>query len=753
MNSPLPFAQSGLAIALMGSLLSAEAGPPLGWVWADARAEPKANELLGKMSLDEKIGQMTLFTTYADATGPTPQNGNLEDHIRKGTCGNVFNARSVAAIRRLQQMAVEETRLKIPLLFGYDVIHGHKTIFPIPLGEAASWNLKGMENSARIAAAEATACGLNWTYAPMVDIARDPRWGRIAEGAGEDTYLGSLIARARVRGLQGADPMDQGTILACVKHYAAYGAAQAGRDYNTVDISDRTLQEVYLPPFRAAVEEGVMSLMTSFNEINGTPATAHEPLVKHVLRDQWGFRGIVVTDYTAINEMVLHGSAKDLAAAAQQALTAGVDMDMQGSAYLKHVKELVASGALTEAQVDDAVRRILKIKFMLGLFEDPYRYCDPVRETNAVFTAEHLDAAYQMACESMVLLKNERGVLPIKPGANIAVIGPLAEAREDLLGSWRADGDAARVETILSAVRRANAGGRVRFETGCDVNSDRRERFAPAVQAARNSDLVLMILGETSNMSGEAASRTSINLPGVQTELLREIKKAGKPIVLVLINGRPLALEEEVRLADAMLEAWQPGTMGGRAVADVLFGIKNPVGKLPVTFPRNLGQVPIFYNTKNTGRPINPKLPNEKYVSRYLDAPNEPLFPFGFGLNYSTFTCSAPILNKTQIEPGTKITVSVTVENTGKRDGSEVVQLYSQDLVGSVTRPLRELKGFERVALKAGEKKEVKFMLGEEDLRFYRADMTWGSEPGQFSVYVGFNSRDAKSAAFELAAP
>lgn len=742
-----------MAFAFLSSFLSVKASPSSGWAAAEPAAEKRASALLAQMTLDEKIGQMTQFSTLADATGPTPQNGNLEEHIKKGTCGSVFNARSVAAIRRLQKMAVEETRLKIPLLFGYDVIHGHKTIFPIPLGEAASWDLKGIENSARIAATEAAACGLNWTFAPMVDIARDPRWGRIAEGAGEDTYLGSLIGRARVRGFQGNDPADPSTVLACVKHYAAYGAPQAGRDYHTVDMSDRTLREVYLPPYRAAVDEGAMSVMTSFNELNGTPATANSFLLKQVLRDEWGFRGFVVTDYTAINEMVLHGTAGNLGTAAQQALTTGVDMDMQGSAYLKHAKELVASGAVTEEQVNDATRRILKLKFMLGLFDDPYRYCDAAREKNAVFTPAHLDAAYQMACESMVLLKNERSVLPLKPGTDIAVIGPLAEGREDLLGSWRADGEAAKVETILSAIQKSNPGGRIHFEQGCDVNSDRREKFAAAVKTAKRADAVVMILGESANMSGEAASRTSINLPGVQTELLREIKKAGKPVVVVLINGRPLAVEEEAQMADAMLEAWQPGTMGGPAVADVLFGKKNPSGKLPVTFPRNLGQVPIFYNTKNTGRPINPARPNEKYVSCYLDASNEPLFPFGFGLSYSSFTCSTPAVNKTQLQPDGTITVTATVENTGHRDGTEVVQLYVQDLVGSVTRPLKELKGFERVSLRAGEKRDVKFTLREKDLAFYRADMTWGTEPGQFSVYVGFNSRDAKSAAFELTAP
>jgi beta-glucosidase len=716
-------------------------------------AEQKAEALLRQMTLDEKLGQMTLFSPAADATGPTPQNGDLEAQIRSGACGNVFNAHTGAAVRRLQQMAVEDTRLKIPLLFGYDVIHGHKTIFPIPLGEAASWDVVGIEQSARVAAAEASACGLNWTFAPMVDIARDPRWGRIAEGAGEDTFLGSAIARARVRGFQGANLADPTTILACVKHFAAYGAALAGRDYNTVDLSERTLREIYLPPYAAAVDAGALSVMTSFNDLNGTPATANRFLLQQVLRDEWGFRGFVVTDYTAIKEMVQHGTARDEAEAARQALAAGVDMDMQSGDFLNHLKAELASGAVTERQVDDAVRRILKLKFMLGLFDDPYRYCDAARETNAVFTPANLDAAYRMACESLVLLKNERAVLPLRPGVGVAVIGPLAEAREDLLGSWRADGDAAKVRDVLTSLRELNASGHVHFARGCDIDSERRDGFAAAIKAAKKSDVVIILLGESAGMSGEAASRTSISLPGVQRELLRELHKTGKPIVLVLINGRPLALEEETRLADAVLEAWQPGTMGGQAVADVLFGRKNPSGKLPVTFPRDLGQVPIFYNAKNTGRPFSPARADEKYVSRYLDCPNDPLFPFGFGLSYTSFTCSKPELSVSRLMADGELTIRVAVTNTGSRDGTEVVQLYVGDLVGSVTRPVKELKGFERVALKAGERREVEFMLRPADLAFYRADMSWGTEPGEFQVFVGFNSRDVQSALFELVVP
>jgi beta-glucosidase len=713
-------------------------------------ASTRADALLARMTTEEKISQLVLFTGYGAVTGPVKEQQALEEHIRQGDCGNVFNVMSVAQVRKLQKIAVEESRLHIPLLFGYDVIHGYKTIFPICLGEAASWNPALIESAAHVAATEGAAAGLHWTFAPMVDIARDPRWGRISEGAGEDPFLGSAVAAARVRGIQGTNLAAPNTLLACVKHYAAYGAAQAGRDYNTVDMSERTLREVYLPPYRAAIDAGALSVMASFNELNGTPATANSFLLQRVLREEWGFKGFVVTDYTGINEMVAHGSAADEADAARQALTAGVDMDMQGGTYLNHLKQLLAADKITKAQINTAAKRVLEVKFKLGLFDDPYRNCDEQREKQVLYAKENLAAAHLMACESLVLLKNDRQTLPLKAGAKIAVIGPLADTQRDLLGSWKGEGDWDFIETVLGAIKRNNPGGMVTFEKGCDINSTNRTGFAEAVAAAQRADIAVLVLGESWNMSGEARSRTSISLPGVQTELLREIKQTGKPVVVVLMNGRPLALEEESQLVDALLETWFPGTEGGKAVADVLFGRHNPSGKLPVTFPRTLGQVPIFYAAKNTGRPLSPTNPKEAYKSSYLDCPNDPLYPFGFGLSYTTFTYSDVRLDRTTLNPGKKLTATVTVSNTGTHDGAEVVQLYVRDLVGSVTRPVLELKGFQKLKLKAGESREVSFLIGEQELSFLRADMTVGTEPGEFQVFIGPNSRDARMAKFEL---
>jgi beta-glucosidase len=713
----------------------------------------RADALLARMTVEEKISQLVLFTGYGAVTGPVQKQQTLEENIRKGECGSIFNVMSVAQVRKLQNIAVKETRLQIPLLFGYDVIHGYKTIFPICLGGAASWNLDLIEHSERVAATEGAAAGLDWTFAPMVDIARDPRWGRISEGAGEDPFLGSAIAASRVRGIQGTNLAAPDTLLACVKHYAAYGAALAGRDYNTVDLSERTLREVYLPPYRAAIDAGALSVMAAFNELNGTPCTANWFLLQQVLRDEWGFKGFVVTDYTGINEMVAHGSAVDEADAARQALIAGVDMDMQSGAYRDHLKQLLAAGKITEAQINIAAKRILEIKFKLGLFDDPFHHCDEQREKQVLYAQENLDTAYRLACESFVLLKNSDQTLPLKAGKKIAVIGPLAGSRRDLLGSWKGEGDWDRCETVLGGIKRNNLGGTVTFEKGCGVNSTNRSGFAAAIAAAQAADLTVVVLGESYDMSGEAECRTSINLPGVQNELLREIKKTGKPVIFVLMNGRPLALEAESQLADALLEVWFPGTEGGKAVADVLFGQHNPSGKLPVTFPRTLGQVPIFYEAKNTGRPLDPAKPKEKYKSSYLDCPNDPLYPFGFGLSYTTFNYSEVGLDRATLKPGEKITATVTVANTGPRDGAEVVQLYLRDLVGSVTRPVRELKGFQKITLKAGERREVIFSIGEDDLKFLRADMTVGTEPGQYELFIGPDSRATAVAKFELLAP
>ncbi len=714
---------------------------------------PRMEALLKQMTVPEKIGQMVLLSSPDLLTGAPTGFIDLEDQIRSARCGNVFNAHTVAYVRKLQKIAVEQTRLGIPLLFGFDVIHGYQTVFPMPLGQASSWDVAAIERSARVAAVEATAGGLKWTFAPMVDIARDPRWGRIAEGAGEDPYLGSAIARALVRGFQGTNLADPASLLACVKHFAAYGAAQAGRDYNTVDISERTLREVYLPPYRAAIEEGALSIMTSFNEINGTPSTANRFLLQNILRDEWGFKGFVVTDYTSINELVRHGIAADLPAAGRAALNAGVDMDLQGSVYHDYLAQLLRSGDIRPEQIDEAVRRILTIKFALGLFDDPYRSLSEEREAKyGSYPPEHRKAAYDMACESLVLLKNDARLLPLKPGLRLAVIGPLADSPRDLLGSWNGVGKAERAASILSAIRSAAGAGSVTFAAGCTISTPDRSGFTEAIEAARNADTVVMVLGESWDMTGEAASRLSINLPGIQTGLLREIKQLGKPVVLVLLNGRPLALEEESSLTGAILEAWFPGTEGGLAVADTLFGRNNPSGRLPVTFPRSLGQVPIYYSVKNTGRPYNAANPNEKYVSKYLDGPNTPLYPFGFGLSYTDFAFSNIQLDTKALHPGEKLRATVEVTNTGTADGIETVQMYIRDLVADVTRPVLELKGFQRVDLTPGQRQTVTFEIEEKTLTFLRADMTFGTEPGQYEVLVGPNSAALKSAQFDLTA-
>ena len=709
----------------------------------------KVEALLAKMTLEEKIGQITLHSSYGDITGPEA-GGNVLEKIRTGRCGNILNATKVKDIRRLQQIAVEETRLGIPLMFGYDVIHGFKTIFPIPLGMASSWDMKAIENAARIAAKEAAASGINWTFAPMVDISRDPRWGRIAESPGEDTYLSCEIAKASVRGFQGNNLSNSLTIAACVKHFAAYGAAQAGRDYNTVDISERVLRDVYLPPFKAAVEAGVASLMTSFNEVDGIPASGNSFLLKNILRDEWGFKGMVVTDYTSIKEMIKHGVVANLGDAAALALNAGVDMDMMSTAYVGHVKLLLKNGRISEEKINNAVRNVLTMKFKLGLFDNPYLYCNEQRDKELINSKEHLQSAYDMAVKSMVLLKNKNQLLPLPHGKRIAVIGTLANSQKDLLGTWHAQGDWDSIETVLKSIIRNNGNSHVEYAKGCGVNDADKSGFAEAVAIANKSDIVVMVLGETESMSGEASSRSNINMPGVQTELLQLIKKTGKPIVMVLMNGRPLALEKEVVMSDAILEAWHPGTEGGKAIGDMLFGKLNPSGKLTVTFPRNLGQVPIHYNIKNTGRPIDPENPNDSFVSKYIDCPNDPLYPFGYGLSYTDFNYSKVILTKNEIKSGESLKASVTISNTGNFDGEEIVQLYIRDLIGSVTRPLKELKGFKKIFLKKGENRKVVFTVIEDDLIFLRRDMTWGTEPGKFEIFIGPNSRDVGKANFTL---
>lgn len=702
----------------------------------------KIDALLRSMTLEEKIGQLTLFTSDWDVTGPT-LNGNYKKLIREGKVGAIFNAYTVDYVRELQKMAVEESRLKIPLIFGYDVIHGHRTIFPIPLGQACSWDLEAISQSERIAAQEATAEGINWTFAPMVDIARDPRWGRVAEGAGEDTWLGSKIAAARVKGFQGTDLKANNTLLACAKHFAAYGAAQAGRDYHTVDMSKLSLYEWYLPPYKACIDAGAGSVMTSFNEIEGIPSTCNKWLLTDLLRKEWGFRGFVVTDYTSINEMVNHGNTENNKDAARISLNAGVDMDMQGSTFLDYLAELVSEKKVTVTAIDNAVRVVLQAKAKLGLFDDPYRYCNRSREENEVMTMDNLAFARKMVSESCVLLKNPDHILPIGNNVKkIAVIGPLGDAKKDMLGNWSAAGNWDKCVTLVEGLT-SHGGGNVEilFENGCNVNDDDKSGFDAAIDLAGKVDFVILALGENGWMSGEASSRSSIDLPGVQNDLAEAITKTGKPVAVVLFNGRPLTIGRLNKLPVAILETWFGGSQAGNGIADVLFGDVNPSGKLTMTFPLNLGQVPVFYNSKNTGRPYNPADPGAKYVSRYLDCSNDPLFPFGFGLSYTDFAYS----NLSARVDGNRIIVNVQVANTGARDGAEVVQLYIRDKVGSITRPVKELKGFQKILIKKGESKTLEFILTTADLAFYHPDLKKYHEPGEFIVFVGTNSAETIS--------
>lgn len=705
------------ALALALILLTASCGQKKE---APKSKYPVVDSLMSVMTLEEKIGQTVLFTSDWTVTGPSMRDNYLED-IRAGRCGSLLNAYTADFTREIQRVAVEQTRLGIPILFGYDVIHGFRTIFPINLGMSCSWDIPAIERSARIAAEEAAAAGLQWTYSPMCDISVEPRWGRISEGSGEDPYLGSLIAAAMVRGYQGDDLAADNTLIACVKHFAAYGAPQGGRDYNTVDMSERWLREFYLPPYKAAVEAGAVSVMASFNELDGVPAHANAHLMEEILRDEWGFDGFVVSDYTGILEMINHGYAADLSDAARLSMNAGLDMDMMSAAYMNHLKQLIESGKVSEATLDKAVRRILEAKAALGLFDDPYRYCDPEREKARTLTEENKAFARSFAAESMVLLKND-GILPLKKGEPVAVLGPLADSKDDLLGSWRGAGEVEAVPvSVLGAVKEVTP-------------------------VAAGAGKVILVIGEPWSWSGEAASRSDIRIPEEQRELLRQLKKAGKKVAVVLMNGRPLDLSEESELADAILEAWYPGTMGGYAVADVLFGEVNPSGRLTATFPRRLGQVPVYHYMKNTGRPY--VHPEAKYESRYLDVVNEPLYPFGYGLSYTYFDYSAIRLSADGFSGDGSLTATVTVTNTGSREGTETVQLYVRDLVGSVTRPVRQLKGFERVTLAPGESREVRFTLDRETLSFYRADMSYGPESGDFLLFIGFDAATPNSAAF-----
>lgn len=711
--------------------------------------EERVRVLLAQMTLEEKVGQLVQYSSRGEMTGPASE-AQIVPAIKAGGVGSLLNISGAAETRQWQKLAVESSRLRIPLLFALDVIHGYRTIFPIPLGTAASWDMAAIEHAERIAAIEAAAGGIHWTFAPMVDIARDPRWGRIAEGAGEDPYLGSAIARARVRGFQTDRLGDPGTILACAKHLAAYGAAQAGRDYFTTDVTERVLREVYLPPFQAAVDAGVATLMSGFNDIDGTPASASAFLMDSVLRGEWGFRGFVVSDWQSINEMIAHGSAADLREATRQSFLAGLDVDMESQGYEKHLAEMVRSGAVPMARLDAAVGAMLAAKFRLGLFEDPYRYCDETQERALHLTPAHLEIARDLVRRSAVLLKNN-GTLPLKPdGLTVALVGPLADNPDDQLGCWRGLGKKEEAVSLRSALAEVFPGGRLRYAEGCLTTGDDTSGFAAAREAAAGADVIIAALGESAAQSGEATSRASLDLSGPQLALLRELRATGKPVVLVLMAGRPLLLEAVEPLVDAILVGWHPGTMGGPGLVDVLTGAYNPAGKLPVTWPRSVGQIPLFYAHKNSGRPA-PLREGDPYFSRYIDSPNTPPFPFGFGLSYTTFGYDALRLSAAVLlADGPALTVTVRVRNTGTRAGQEVVQLYVRDRVGSVTRPVRELKGFQKVNLAAGEARDVEFGLNPADLAFWRADMTFGPEPGEFDVFVGGDSTATLTAPFTL---
>lgn len=705
--------------------------------------ERRIDSLLARMTLAEKLGQLQQLDGHADGR-------YKDDHpslVRAGLLGSTLNVRGVRQTNELQRIAIEESRLKIPMLFGFDVIHGYRTVFPIPLGEAATWDPVAVERNAAIAAKEARASGVHWTFAPMVDIARDPRWGRIAEGSGEDPFLGSAMARARVVGFQGGNYSAPDKVVACAKHWVAYGAAEGGRDYNTTDISERVLREVYFPPFKAAFDSGVGTFMSAFNDLNGVPTSANQFTLTKVLRSEWKFDGIVVSDYESVKELINHGLAANEKEAVEAGLNAGIDMEMVSRLYNKYGAELFKERKLSSATIDEAVRRILRIKFRLGLFETPY--ADEARERNSILTPDHLAAAREGAARSLVLLRNENNLLPLSKSLKaIAVVGPLADSQKDVIGSWTGDGKAEDAVTLLAGIKqKVSPQTMITYAKGCEINNDSTDGFNEAVRIAREAEVVIVAVGESAEMSGEAASRSSLDLPGRQLDLLKAIRATGKPVVVVLMNGRPLSINWIAENVPSILETWFAGTQAGHAIADVLFGDVNPGGKLPVTFPRSVGQVPLYYNYKNTGRPPDA---NNKYTSKYLDVPWTPLFPFGYGLSYTRFKFNNLQLSALRIRPAGSLTVTVELENVGQRAGDEVVQLYIRDVAASVTRPVKELKGFQRVTLQPGEKKLVEFKLGPNELGFYDRDMRFVVEPGEVRVMVGSNSEDLIAAKFEI---
>lgn len=724
----------------------------------------RVDSVLSLMTLEEKVGQMNLYNGFWDVTGPAPKNGHEAlkyEHLKKGWVGSMINIKNVKEARELQKIAVEESRLGIPLIFGFDVIHGYKTVSPIPLAEAASWDLEIIQKSAEMAAAEAAASGINWTFAPMVDISRDARWGRVMEGAGEDPYLGSRIGVARIKGFQGEDLSDVFTVIACAKHFAGYGFAESGKDYNTVDVSRNTLHNIILPPFKASVEAGVRTFMNSFNELDGIPATGNVYLQREILKKEWNFDGFMVSDWGSLQEMITHGYASDLKHASEIAVNAGSDMDMESYGYVEHLVGLIQEGKVKETDIDDAVRRILRVKFEIGLFDDPYRYCDEQREKETIGKPEFHEIALDMAKKSIVLLKNENNLLPLKKsGQKIAVIGALANDKTSPLGSWRIGADDETAVSVMEGLIKYPdntityekgadlATGRTEFMWETAINTTDKSGFAKAIETAKKADVVLMVLGEHGLQSGEGRSRADLGLPGVQQELLEAIYKVNPNIVLVLMNGRPLAITWADEHIPAILETWHLGTQSGNAIAQVLYGDYNPSGKLPMTFPRNVGQVPIYYNHKNTGRPIMNE-PESVFWSHYIDESNKPLYPFGHGLSYSTFEYVSLSLDKTSFSKDGEITAKVTLKNTSEQKGKEVVQLYIRDLVASVTRPVKELKDFQIIELEAGESQMLTFTIDVKTIKFYSANNKWEAEAGDFKLFVGGSSNTVLEADFK----
>jgi beta-glucosidase len=730
-------------------------------------------ELISKMTIDEKIGQLNLPSS-GDITTGQAQSADIAKKIQEGSVGGLFNIKSVAKIKEVQKIAVEKSRLKIPLIFGMDVIHGYETTFPIPLGLSSSWDMKLIEQTARIAAIEATADGINWTFSPMVDISRDPRWGRVSEGNGEDPFLASQIAKSMVNGYQNNNLSATNSLMACVKHFALYGAPEGGRDYNTVDMSRIKMYNEYFPPYKAAVDAGAGSVMASFNEIDGIPATGNKWLLTEVLRNQWNFKGFLVTDYTGINEMIDHGMG-DLKTVSTLALKAGIDMDMVGEGFQLTLKKALADGTVKMEEIDAACYRILEAKYDLGLFQNPYKNCDINQAKSAIFTPENRTFARKVAAESMVLLKNSKQILPLKKTSTFAVIGPLANTATNMAGTWSVATKQDRSITFIDGFKEVvgkNAsvfyakGSNLDYNPelqakgtmfGKEIPWDNRSKemlLEEAIATTKNADVIIAVVGEGAEMSGESSSRTNLELPKAQKDLLLELKKTGKPIVLVLFTGRPLVLVEEDQNFDTILNVWFPGSEAGLAIADVLLGAVNPSGKLTATWPRNVGQIPIYYSHKNTGRPLNPeKTANcefEKFKSNYLDVCNTPLYPFGYGLSYTKFDYSNIEISNTKLSNGEKIQVSVKITNSGNYDGKEIVQLYIRDVVGSVTRPVKELKGFQKIAIKKGTTETVTFELSEENLKFYNSDLNFVSEPGQFEVFVGPNSDTSNKILIEL---